>query len=413
LPLEGPPAGLQHIRLKTDVWGGRTSYGRCMQGAAISVRARVVVADRRLVDAGLAVVLTVMAQVQLPASASVGLRAAMLVTTASLAWRRRATAAVTVAVAVSVAVMGLSANPPSVFGEYLAVMLASFTLAERYTLLPAAGGLLLLIAGIVAHDWRSPEFGGASGFVSDSAIPVVIWLVGRAVYVQRSRADRSREMIRQLESERQGLAVAAVAEERLRLARELHDVVTHSVSVIIIQAQGAQRVGDADKEQVSDSLKVIESAGRVTLTEMRRLLGLLREENAASRAPQPGMADLPHLADQVRKAGLPVTVTISGTPAPLEPGIDLSAYRIVQEALTNSLKYARPATAAVTITWLDDSVELMVTDTGNNHAAITTDGRGLVGMRERVTTYGGQLETGPLSTGGFRVRCQLPLRGPA
>jgi signal transduction histidine kinase len=354
-----------------------------------------------------------MAQVQLPASASGWLRAALLVTTGSLAWRRRATPVVTVAVAASVAVMGLSANPPSVFGEYLAVLLTAFTLAERYALLQAAGGLLLLIAAIVAHDWRSPQFGGLSGFVSDSAVPVVIWLVGRAVYVQRSRVDRSRELIRQLETERQGLAEVAVAEERLRLARELHDVVTHSISVIVIQAQGAQRVVRGDNEQVSDALKVIESAGRSTLNEMRRLLGLLREDGASSRAPQPGLADLPHLVEQVRRAGLPATVTNNGTAAPLDPGIDLSAYRIVQEALTNSLKYARPATVAVTITWLDDAVELLVSDTGKNHTAVTTGGRGLLGMRERVVTYGGQLETGPTPTGGFRVRCQLPRRAPA
>jgi signal transduction histidine kinase len=320
---------------------------------------------------------------------------------------------VTVAVAASVAVMGLSANPPSVFGEYLAVMLIAFTLAERYSLLPAAGGLLLLIAGIVAHDWRSPQFGGLAGFVSDSAVPAVIWLVGRAVYVQRSRVDSSREVIRQLETERQGLAEVAVAEERLRLARELHDVVTHSISVIVIQAQGAQRVVRGDNEPVSDALKVIETAGRSTLTEMRRLLGLLREDVAASRTPQPGLADLPHLVEQVRKAGLPATVTNKGTAAPLDPGIDLSAYRIVQEALTNSLKYARPATVAVTITWLDDAVELLVSDTGKNHTAVNAGGRGLVGMRERVVTYGGQLETGPMPTGGFRVRCQLPRRVPA
>lgn len=392
--------------------GARTSYGRSMDAAAIGARVRVVAADRRVGDTGAAVVLTVMAQVQLPATAPAWIRAAMLVTTGSLAWRRRATAVMTFAVAGSVAVMGLGSNPPSVFGEYLAVMLAAFTLAERYSLLPAAGGLLVLIAGIVAHDWRSPQFGGVSGFVSDSAIPVVIWLVGRAVYVQRSRVDRSRELIQQLEAERQALAEVAVAEERIRLARELHDVVTHSISVIVIQAQGAQRVVRGDNRETRDALGVIEAAGRSTLTEMRRLLGVLREDTAA-RAPQPSLADLTHLVEQVRAAGLPVAVTISGTPAPLEPGIDLSAYRIVQEALTNSLKYARPATASVTITWHDDGVELLVTDTGSNPTVAATGGRGLIGMRERVVTYGGRLETGAMSTGGFRVRCELPLRVPA
>jgi signal transduction histidine kinase len=380
-----------------------------METGALAARSRDIVSNRRLVDAAAAVALTVMAQVQLPNSASSWLRAAMFVTTGSLAWRRQATMLVTATVAASVATMGLSTHPPSVFGEYLAVMLAAYTVADACQLPMAVGGLLLLIAGIVAHDWRSPEFGGVSGFVSDSAIPVVIWLVGRAVHVQRGRVDRSHQLIRQLESERKSLAEAAVAEERVRLARELHDVVTHSISVMVIQAQGAQRVLAHDPDQASAALQVIENAGRTTLTEMRRLLGLLREDAAAPRAPQPGLSDLAHLVEQVRSAGLPVTMSSTGTPVPLEPGIDLSAYRIVQEALTNSLEHARPATAAVSISWQDDAVELLVTDTGANITNGSPDGRGLLGMRERVVTYGGELEATPMSEGGFRVRCRLPL----
>ena len=380
-----------------------------MDATVVTGRARLVLADHRLVDAILALALSVMAQVQLPTGASTWLRAAMLVTTGSLAWRRQAPMVVTGAVAASVAVMGLSGNPPSVFGEYLAVMLAAYTVAESCDLAPAIGGLVMLIAGIVAHDWQSPEFGGLSGFVSDSAIPVVIWLVGRAVHLQRSRVEGSRDVIRQLEAERAGLAEAAVADERLRLARELHDVVTHSVSVIVIQAQGAQRVLPDDTAQAAEALGVIETAARSTLTEMRRLLGLLRDETAHPRTPQPGLSELPRLLDQVRAAGLPVALRTTGSPVALDPGVDLSAYRIVQEALTNSLKYARPATAEVTIAWLEDTVELLVSDTGEARAVVSGDGRGLIGMRERVAAYGGELEAGPLPEGGFRVRCRLPV----
>lgn len=382
-----------------------------MDAVAVGSRARLALTDRRLVDASLAVVLTVMAQVQLPADAAPWVRAAMLATTGSLAWRRTATALVTVTVAASVAVMGLSADPPSVFGEYLAVMLAAFTVGESYPLPMAIAGLLVLLAGIVGHDWRSPQYGGVSGFVSDSAIPVVIWLVGRAVNLQRTRVDRSHDLIRKLEQERRALADAAVAEERLRLARELHDVVTHSLSVMVIQAQGAQRVLAEDVAQAKDALQVIETAGRSTMNEMRRLLGLLREDTAMPRAPQPGLADLPHLVAQVRSAGLPVNVTTSGTPAPLDPGLDLSCYRIVQEALTNSLKYARPATADVAVCWTDDAIELVVTDTGSSRITRSGGGRGLLGMRERVQMYGGELEAGPADGGGFRVRCRLPVSG--
>jgi signal transduction histidine kinase len=381
--------------------------------AAAMARVRVLVADWRAVDAVVAVSLTVMAQLQLPSGTAAWMRAAMLVTTSTLAWRRRAPLWVTVVVAGSVAVMGFSANPPSVFGEYLAVMLAAFTVAERCRWPVALGGLLVLIGGIVAHDWRSPEFGGVSGFVSDSAIPVVIWVVGRAVFVQRTRVDRSRALLRELEAERQELAKVAVAEERAHLARELHDVVTHSVSVIVIQAQGAQRVLAGKNEQVNDALQVIESAGRSTLTEMRRLLGLLRDDAELPRSPQPGLADVPHLVSQVRSAGLPVTVTVTGRPLSLDPGTDLSAYRIIQEALTNSLKYARPATAAVSITWHQGELELRVADTGEHRTSPAADGRGLVGMRERVAVYGGHLEAGPVPGAGFEVRCRLPLGEPA
>jgi len=371
-------------------------------------QARSLAADRRLVDGTLALLLTVMAQGQLPSGTSSWVRAAMLVTTGALAWRRQAPLLVAATVAASVAAMGLSTDPPSVFGEYLAVMLASYTVAEQSPLPTAVGGLLLLILGIVGHDWRSPEFAGVSGFVSDSTIPVVIWLVGRAVHVQRGRADRSHDLIRQLESDRAGLAEAAIAEERLRLARELHDVVTHSISVIVIQAQGAQRVLPADPGQATEALRVIEHAGRSTLTEMRRLLGLLRDETTQPRSPQPRLDELPHLIDRVTAAGLPVSFVCRGNPLPLDAGRELSAYRIVQEALTNSLKYAKPATAEVLLSWHDDSLELDVTDTGHGQVAATGGGRGLVGMRERMETYGGELETGPMPNGGFRVWCRIP-----
>jgi signal transduction histidine kinase len=287
-------------------------------------------------------------------------------------------------------------------------MLAAFTVAEACRLRVAVAGLLVLLAGIVAHDWHSQEFGGLSGFVSDSAIPVVIWLVGRAVHLQRSRADRSAALIQQLEAERQELARVAVAAERVHLARELHDVVTHSISVMVIQAQGARRVLRTSPDEVSDALEVIEAAGRTTLAEMRRLLGLLREEGALPRAPQPGLADLPHLVAQVRSAGLPVAVHEAGTPTALHPGIDLAAYRIVQEALTNSLKHALPATARVELAWHGDGVEVSVTDTGASGPGATVQGRGLLGMRERIATYGGELHVGPAPAGGFRVWCRLP-----
>jgi signal transduction histidine kinase len=289
-------------------------------------------------------------------------------------------------------------------------MLAAFTVAERCGLEVAVAGGLLLLGGIVAHDWHSPEFGGLSGMVSDSTVPAVIWLVGRAVRVQRNRAERARELLRQLERERGQLAQLAVASERARLARELHDVVTHSVSVVVIQAQGARRSLDGDHPEVAGALEAIESAGRSALTEMRGMLGVLRDQEPAARAYQPGLADVPSLLAQVRSAGLPVTLSASGTARELDPDLDLDAYRIVQEALTNTLKYAAGAKATVDIGWTAQAVELTVRDSGGDRLHGEGEGRGLAGMRERVQTHGGDLRAEPALGGGFEVWCRLPVK---
>jgi signal transduction histidine kinase len=374
-------------------------------------RVGALAANAQVVDALIAAALTALAQAQLLAATAWWLRLLMLVATGALAWRRWSPLTVAATVAAAVAVMGLSSDPPSVFGEYLAVMFATFTVAERCRLELAALGGALLLGGIVAHDWQSPEYGSVGGIASDTMIPLVIWLVGRAVHQQRTRADRSRELVRQLERERQELTRLAVTAERAHLARELHDVVTHSVSVVVIQAQGARRLLDGERPEVGAALETIESAGRAALTEMRRLLGLLRDEDQhAARVPHPGLANLPDLLAQVRGAGLPVTMTVNGSPLPLAPGLDLSAYRIVQEALTNSLKYAGPATASLRIGWHADRLELCVADTGGGSPAAAGEGRGLLGMRERVAAHGGELETGPQPGGGFRVWCRLPVR---
>jgi len=378
--------------------------------ATVEARLRGLAGDARAVDAGIAGVLTVLAQLQMPASTPWWVRVLMVVATATLAWRRRAPVPVCAVVAAAVGLMGVAENPPSVFGAYLAVMLAAYTVAERCRLELAVAGGLLLLAGIVAHDWHSPEFAGLSGLVSDSTIPVVIWLVGRAVYVQRGRAERARELLRGLERERSQLARLAVASERARLARELHDVVTHTVSVVVIQAQGAQRSLAGDHPEVAGALQAIESAGRSALTEMRGMLGVLRDQEPGARGSQPGVADVPSLLAQVRAAGLPVTLSTSGTARDLDADLDLDAYRIIQEALTNTLKYAAGARAAVELTWGDAAMELSVSDSGGTPVNGSGEGRGLVGVRERVEGHGGELRAGPGPDGGFRVWCRLPLR---
>src|SRR4051794_25205415 len=294
-----------------------------------------------------------MSQVQAGSGTSIANRLLLLTVTAAVAWRRRAPLLTCVAVSIGVAAMALTDNPISVFGEYFAVLLAAYTVAERCQLLPAVAGGAMLATGIVVHDLASREYDSVGGIVSDILVPVLMWGLGRIVYFQHSRAERSEGLVHQLEADREELARVAVAAERSHLARELHDVVTHSISVVVIQAQGAQRALDPDQPEVRQALQDIERVSRTALTEMRRLLGLLREHAPSGRPahePLPGLADLPTLVDQVAKAGLAVQLTDQSDEPDLDPGIALSVYRIVQEALTNTIRYAPGSRVVITLT---------------------------------------------------------------
>jgi signal transduction histidine kinase len=228
-----------------------------------------------------------------------------------------------------------------------------------------------------------------------------------AGWVIRIRRERERSLV----AEREERARAAVAEERTRIARELHDVVAHAVSVIVLQARGARHALDSEPAEARGAVDAIETTATGALAEMRRLLGMLRaDDETLALAPQPSLAGLEALAAQVREAGLPVELQVEGEPRELPPGIDLSAYRIVQEALTNVLKHAGPrASARVLVRYGDDQVEVEVADDGAGEANAETGGHGLLGMRERVTVFGGAFESGPRPDGGFAVRAYLPL----
>jgi signal transduction histidine kinase len=257
----------------------------------------------------------------------------------------------------------------------------------------------------------------ASGDPVDEVVPLWfllggVWAFGRWMRRRRTESVSLTERAEKAEKEREELARLAVAEERARIARELHDLVAHSMGVIVIQSQGAQRMIDKDPQAALAALKAIESTGRNGLAEMRRLLGLLTESYSGSDAsPQPRLEGLDELVDQVRSAGLPVDFSIDGTPRPLPPGVELAAYRIVQEALTNTLKHAGPASARVTVRYLSDGVEVEVADSGAGPVASHPPGHGLVGMKERVALYGGSLETGASEQGGYRVLARIPERG--
>ena len=367
-------------------------------------------ADWRVVDGLLALALTVLCQVQLAGSGPVS-HLALLVTLV-VAVRRRWPLVVAAVLSVGLAMQGLSDQPPSVLGEYLTVLLVCFTVAQLLPLRQALLALAFIVVAIVLHDVRSEEYGSVSGMVSDITTPLMIWGVGRAVRVFQSDTRRAVARAADLQREQEEVARRAVEAERAHLARELHDVVTHSLSVVIVQAQGAQRVVATEPALAAEALTAIESAGRTAMTEMRRLLGLLRSDpEGSSTTALPGAAQLPDLVAAARGTGMDVSLSVVGEPAAVSPGLDLSLYRIAQEALTNALKHAGPATpVALDVEWSREQVRLRVTDRGPGQVDGAVDGRGLLGMRERVEFYGGTLCT--RSDNGFVIEAVLPTAAP-
>jgi signal transduction histidine kinase len=268
----------------------------------------------------------------------------------------------------------------------------------------------------LAAVWFTPAMLERSTFLLFMGIIAVAWVLGHFVGDRQVYAAQLEERTAELEQAREELARRAVAEERLRLARELHDVVAHAMSVIAVQSGVGAHVADSRPEEVGKALAAIEATSRAALIELRRLLGVLRQDSEpqASLTPVPGLGNLDSLLAEVGKAGLAVRVRVEGTPLQLPAGVDLSAYRIVQEALTNAVKHAGPAHAQVTIGYRDQEVTVEVIDDGRGAVPPASDGRagtghGLIGMRERVAAFNGELEVGPRPSGGFRVAARLPL----
>jgi signal transduction histidine kinase len=241
------------------------------------------------------------------------------------------------------------------------------------------------------------------------------WWIGEVFRIRREHELKLQERTIQLEHERDENAQRAVLDERVRIARELHDVVAHHVSVMGIQAGAARRTLKQQPEKASESLSLIEESSRQAVGELQRLLGFLRQQNQRDElSPQPGLGQLEALIEHMREAGLPVQIKIEGEQKPLPPGVDLSAYRIIQEALTNTLKHAGPASALVTIRYSGHAIELEVVD--NGHSTVQTGSnenrcRGLIGMRERVSLHGGEFSAGKITGNGFFVKAKLPFAG--
>jgi signal transduction histidine kinase len=272
-------------------------------------------------------------------------------------------------------------------------------------------GLAIVLGGITTVVYNIPGHLTAELII----IPVdfgISWAAGFALRERAEKAEAAEERAARAEREREAAARVAVAEERARIARELHDVVAHAVSVMVLQIGAVRhKLPDALAED-RDALKGVERAGRTALTEMRRLLAAIRPDgDEAELAPQPGLDGLESLVAEVGRAGLPVELHVDGKPFPLPRGIDLSAYRIVQEGLTNALKHARATNVDVTVRYRSNELQLEVRDNGQGSATSDGLGHGLVGVRERVKIYGGEMTAGTATGGGFVLSTRLPLSG--
>lgn len=335
-----------------------------------------------------------------------------LLATLPLAWRARYPVVVVTVVNVASGLLLVVAAPHQpAFEPFVAVIVAFYSLGAHT---PARRATLAL-ASMVAIGIPFAVVAGARGSESGNLLPPIVfllaaWTIGRIIHGRRLRTVELEALARELEAQRDLQAEAAVTIERGRIARELHDVVAHNVSMMVVQAGAAARVLEGEQPHVRGALAAIASTGRETVDEMRTLLGVLRaNEDEPALSPQPGLADLGHLVGNVRDAGLPVELRIEGSPLPLPPSLDLSAFRIVQEALTNALKHAGPARAEVTIRYQAETVELEVRDDGKGSSRDAGGGHGLIGMRERVALFGGQFEAGRDDGRGFSVRARLPL----
>jgi signal transduction histidine kinase len=381
-------------------------------------------ADPRLFDAAVALAFVVVGQVavwtnfgdyQGDQDAPVWIEALFALTfTVPLAWRRRAPlpAISVIAGGLMTHVLLVECAAPFVSG-YIPLVVGTYSVGAYAPRRQALAGCAIAVCGVVVVTLRIVDLRDLGDIALDVLGVVVAWTIGRGMHHRAARAEALSHEVRTLERE----AREAVAQERTRIARELHDVIAHSVSVMGVQAGAAEQMLSIDPERAREPLQAIQAGAREAISELRLLLGVLRGgDDGPALAPQPGLAQLGALVEQMRAAGLPTQLTVEGAPARLSAGVELSAYRIVQEALTNALKHADAAVAEVTIRHQAQGLDLEVVNSGSSIGGgplARTPGHGLIGMRERVALYGGTITTGYHDGGGYAVRAHLPSDGRA
>ena len=317
-----------------------------------------------------------------------------------------------VLIAVSVGALITSTQSTEPWVQVTAVGLASFTVGERAGDRTRSALIVIAVAALLALGFLVLEADPIVSLVLPFVILVPTWLVGDVVRSRRVEAEQRTEALERAARDREAQLRAAATEERRHVARELHDVVAHAVSVMVIQAGAARHVIRSSPEEAEESLLAVEATGRQAMSELRRFLGALSDDDEpAGLAPQPGIGELGELVARVREAGLPASLEVDGTPTIVPASLDVTVYRIVQEALTNALRYARRAATVVRLSYERDQLRVEILDEGPaaGDGAVDGTGRGLVGMRERASLVGGRLEAGPRLGGGYAVRAWLPL----
>lgn len=383
-----------------------------VRGSLAGIRA----IDRVRVDQLVAVVLLAEIEPQVWLDAAIGHRgfsavAGVAVAGAVAVCRQRPVAGILVVLAFMSERMlfGAGGNLGNVAGVSVGVILLFYGLGA---FAPEERSVWTLAAAVVVTSVNAATKpgGGISAVVPMEVFAVAFpYVLGRMVRARAARERLSRDVAEQLDAALDASAGTAASGERARIARELHDVIAHSVSVMVIQAGGARLVMGDDPERAEQSLWTVERSGREALAEMRRLLGILGDGDPHALAPQPGLADIAPLIAYAQTSGISADLDVNGDPTPVPPALDLCAYRIVQEALTNAIKHAAPADASVKVRWQGSALELEISDNGRRPAAVNgAAGHGIPGMRERVALHRGTLDAGALPDGGFTVRARLP-----
>lgn len=381
---------------------------------AVSLRSLPLrLAPPRRGDAALALVLTAFALAEIWAlnlhPKEIAIPAAV-VAGGALNWRRASpllVVGVSLGAVAAESMLGVSLNKPD--SPMLIALVALYT-AGAYLRLGQAAAALAIAAGCMWISLTSST-NGHSDFVFTLVIASAGWLAGRGMHGRVQQAAALAERTHRLEQEADAERAAAVAEERRRIARDLHDVIAHSVSVMVVQAGAAEDIAERNKEGVLEPIRAVQETGRAALVEISRLLGLLRADDAEiGLAPQPRLDELPDLVVEAQRSGAAAELRIEGTASPLPLGIDLSLYRIAQEALTNARKHAAGAHVDLVLRYFGDRVELVVENEPGAETGEEGGGHGLIGMRERVAVFGGSLEAAARADGGFRVHARLPVR---